>query len=102
MNLQLANEEIPLVPKYRDLLLAAIDHGKLDIAERLVRIGVNCKRKEKVGNYYLIAVFIMKRDYINRLHYVMPFIFHSTTMKTMKKYTWMHLIDVKRKSTMNY
>ena len=45
---QLSNEDLPLVPTYRDLLLAAIDHGKLEIAEKLVKIGVDCKRKEKV------------------------------------------------------
>ncbi len=46
--LQLSDPDLPLVPNYRDLLLAAIDHGKMDIAERLVRIGVDCNRREKV------------------------------------------------------
>ena len=37
-----------LVPCYRDLLLAAVDHGKEDIAKKLVRLGTDCNLTEKV------------------------------------------------------
>ena len=43
-----SNPDVPLVAEYKDLLFEAIDHGKLDIAERLAFLGVDCSVRKPV------------------------------------------------------
>ena len=107
---QLSNEALPLVPTYRDLLLSAIDHGKLDIAEKLVKIGVNCKRKEKVLHSLEIHTVSKSMEEIIHKHrtfkrncmFILIILFYSITTKMVMKCTWMLLIVAKERDTMSY